>query len=258
MNGRPEPEAVDEGQQRPAAGRRLLAGQEQHGAQRRADARRPAEAEQHAEQRRGGQPDRGHLVDPVVTLHPRDDAEEDQAQHDRQAAEHDRDLPLVGEQPLPHAADQRTEGDEHEREPEHEQERAGEHPAAPRVGEVGAGEPGGVGEVARQQRHHARGEERDQAGHQGDRDREHQRAVEGLVGEPVTEVERSHQQGHFCTSRTSSTSVRWDGTSPRMLAATRPSVSSTSVLGMALGFRVPWKASSERPAGSKREGYGTS
>ncbi len=46
-----------------------------------------------------------------------------------------------------------------------------EHPAATGVGQVGAGEPGGVGEVARQQRHHARREEGDQAGDHRDRDR---------------------------------------------------------------------------------------
>ena len=36
-----------------------------------------------------------------------------------------------------------------DREAEHEEHRAGQHPAAPRVLEVGAGEPGRVGEVAR-------------------------------------------------------------------------------------------------------------
>ena len=94
-------------------------------------------------------------------------------------AEHDGDLPLVGEQPLPHGADQRAEGDEDEGEAEHEQQRARQHPAAAGVGEVGAGEAGGVGEVAGQQRHHARREEGDQPGHQRDRDGEHQRAVVG-------------------------------------------------------------------------------
>ena len=62
-------------------------------------------------------------------------------------------------------------------EAEHEQQRAGEHPAAPRASvEVGAGQAGGVGEVARQQRDHARREERHQPGDQRDRDREQQRA----------------------------------------------------------------------------------
>ena len=69
--------------------------------------------------------------------------------------------------------------------------------------EVGAGEPGRVGEVARQQRHHAGREERDQAGDQGHRDGQHERTVERRVAEPVTQVER----GHFCTSRTRSTRV---------------------------------------------------
>ena len=49
--------------------------------------------------------------------------------------------------------------DEDDREAEHEQHRAEQHPAAPlgrAAGEVGAGQPGGVGEVARQQRDHAR------------------------------------------------------------------------------------------------------
>ena len=87
--------------------------------------------------------------------------------------EHDGDRALVGEQPLPHGADQRAEGDEHEREPDHEQQRPGQHPATAGVGEVGAGETGGVGEVAGQQRHHARREERDQPGDHGHRDREH-------------------------------------------------------------------------------------
>ena len=138
--------------------------------------------------------------------------EEDQPEHDRQDPEHDGDLALVGEQPLPHGPDQRAVGDEHEREAEHEQQRAGEHPAAAGVGEVGAGEPGGVGEVAGQQRHHARREEGDQARDHRHRDGEQQRAAVGLAWRTSRRGPAAiTRPAPFSTSRTRSTSVclRW-------------------------------------------------
>ena len=96
------------------------------------DARRPAEAEEEAEQRRGRQPDRRHLVDPHVALEQRHQPHEHQAEHDGEHAEHDREGPGVLEEPAAHAGRQHAEPDEDDGEAEHEQRRAGEHPASVR------------------------------------------------------------------------------------------------------------------------------
>ena len=58
-------------------------------------------------------------------------------------------------------------------------------------GEVGAGQAGGVGQVAGQQRQHARGEEGDQPGQHGHRDRQDQRAGPGGLLEPVSHAQPS-------------------------------------------------------------------
>ena len=73
---------------------------------------------------------------------------------------------------LPTDPDTQPSSDEDGGEAEHEQQRR--RPASGRGGpslEVGAGQAGRVGEVAGQQRDHAGREERDQPGHQRDRDR---------------------------------------------------------------------------------------
>ena len=118
------------------------------------------------------------------------------------------------DQPGAERAGQRAERDEDDGEAEHEQQRPGEHPAAPRVLEVGAGQAGGVGEVARQQRDHARREERHQPGDQRDRDREQQRArTPAVLGEPVTHP-RSRLRGHVLDDARPASCV--DGSSPRI------------------------------------------
>ena len=112
---------------------------------------------------------------------------------DRQAAEHDGDLLAVGPQPVAERPRERAEGDEHEREAEHEQEAAEHHPAALALLEVDAGQAGGVGEVAGQQRHHARREERHQPGDQRHRQRERPATRSARALEPAAEVDTTRR-----------------------------------------------------------------
>ena len=136
------------------------------------------EPEQEAQQRCRSEPDGRHGVHPPLALEQRDDAGEDQAEHDREQTEHHGDRAPPLHQPRPHRTRQRPERDEDDREAEHEQHRPEQHPAAVLgrrpVGEVGAAETGGVGEVAGEQRDHAGREEGDQPGDDRHRDRQRQ------------------------------------------------------------------------------------
>ena len=106
-----------------------------------------------------------------------------------------------------------------DREAEHEEHRAEHQPAAARLVEVATRDAGGVGQVARQQRDHARAEERDQAGGEGDRQGQHHRAGQRRLLEPVT------HRGPPRRARPGSAVV---GTRPLTDAATRPSASRTT------------------------------
>ena len=183
------------------------------------------------------QADRGHRVHAPVALERRHQPGEDQAQHDREDAEHDGELAPPG-RPARRRSRRRARRAARTR----RRSRARTAPTRRASGrgvrlgsEVGARQAGGVGEVARQQRDHARREERHQAGDQGDRDGEQQRAGQRLLAgttqpsarSPPVDVLDELDQG------------RRRGQPPMMLAATRPSASSTTKPGIECAVERP-------------------
>ncbi len=182
----PEAEAVGQREQRAAARGGLRERQGLHGGQGRPDARRPADAEDDAEHRRPGEPDRRLDVETELPpRQPRHQAGEDEAEDDREDPDDLGETLLVFEQLVADVPEEGTHGDEDGGEAEHEQQRAGEHPAAPRLLEVGAADPRDVAEVSGHQRQDARGEERHEAPEEGHGHREQQRAAENRLVVPV-------------------------------------------------------------------------
>ncbi len=126
-------EAVDEGQERAPRRRPRGGGQGQHGGQGGADARRPAQPEHDAEQWRPGQPgprpDR-RAQHPAREREPVQQACEQQAEHDRDRAQHLGHAGLVvGQQGAAQTAGGRAIGREQGREAKDEQHRARDRPA---------------------------------------------------------------------------------------------------------------------------------
>jgi hypothetical protein len=119
----------------------------------------------------------------------RDDAGEDQAHPDGEDPDDSVDGLLVGEQGAADDTEHCADGDEDGGEAEHEQGGAGQHPPAPGGAgdDVGGGHAGRVGEVAGQQRHHARGEEGDHPGQQRHREGEGHRPAHRL-GHPARQI----------------------------------------------------------------------
>ena len=131
----PETEAVGQREERAAA--RAGRGQRQrlHRAERRADARRPAEPEDHAEQRRAGQPGRRQPVDPqpraaAPAARPRNASPSRTTTTPSTRCSSS----LVPDQQPAEPAEEHPVRDEDRGEAEHEQHRAGHHPARGRPG----------------------------------------------------------------------------------------------------------------------------
>ena len=127
--GQAQPEAVDEREQSTAHRAGLSEGEGLHRTQCRTDARGPPETEDDAEERGAPQTDGRHLVHAVFALHPRQPAQEHQAETDDDQAEHLGDDRLVLQQHRTEGTEQRAVGDEHCREAEDEQQRAGDDTA---------------------------------------------------------------------------------------------------------------------------------
>src|SRR5690606_19551170 len=104
-----------------------------------------------------------------------------------------------------------------------------------------------------------RGEEGHEPREQRDGDREEHRAGEGGLGEGLPDLGGGQQRGehgHGASSSRASRSGRSTLGSriPMARTATRPSRSSTTVVGVALTGTVPWRAASAAPSASSIEG----
>jgi hypothetical protein len=141
--------------------------------------------------------------------------------------------------------------------PSTKSEAPGDHPAPPGVAQVGAADPGDVGEIAGHERQDARGEEGDESAEYGDRQGEQQGPAEtvcwgrcGGYEQHVSSLLRDDRVEHLAQLASLSA---WSAR-----AAILPSRSMTIVEGMACGLRVPFlKRSISLPVGSYRLGYGT-
>ena len=109
-------------------------------------------------------------------------------------------------------------------------EGAEHHPATTLLGPPG--DTAHVSEVAGHEREHARGEERHESRRERERDGQPQAAVSDHV---------AHHDSASTSSRMSASVVE-EGSNPEMRAATRPSASSTSVVGTADGGTSPANA----------------
>ena len=170
----------------------------------------------------------GQPVDPQVAGQPGQPAEEGQPEQDHDDAEHPLERALVLHQQRAQPAEEHPVRDEDRGEAEHEQHRAdhhpgprrrlGEHrgPAAPggaialRPGRGGihTGQAGDVGQVARDQRQHARREEADQPDQRGDQGGHQQRAVGDDVGEGLAGAGRERHRSAASRVTTGSMSSR--------------------------------------------------
>ena len=154
-------------------------------------------------------------------------------------------------EPGTQGARQRAERDEDNGEAQHEQHGPGEHPPATRVLEVGAREPCRIGEVARQQRDHARARRTRPARPPAPPGRR-------AASTRTAPVSWNHSPigcpGSATTSSTTSSSVRLDGSGRMMLAATRPRRRGRRTWGCVEAVNVPEKASRVSPPGEKTMG----
>ena len=174
---------------------------------------------------------------------------EGQAEQDREHAEHDLELSAPVDQP---GADARRTAPPSSTKTTEKPSTNSSEPASIRPRsrrrrrEVGAGQAGGVGEVARQQRDHARREERHQAGDQRHRDGEHQRARRRPARWNQSAIAAATcrdrpRPGRSAWSTGTRADDRWRRPGPRRRA---PRCS-----GWSCGVSVPGKASSASPSG---------
>ena len=178
-----QPQAVAGHQERAAPGAALGERQRVHRGERRGEARRPGHAEPDAEQRRADQPRLRQFVDLELALQEADPAEEHDAEHDRDRAEHplDRRRGASGcrrrarRTPRPAPRARRVKPSTNSSAPNTIRRWLG----FSRV----AGHPGHVGEIARDERQHARRDEPDHADEGGDARRDEERPVGDRVRE---------------------------------------------------------------------------
>src|SRR5690606_22960224 len=266
----PETEAVGGGEQ-PAPGRvAVLQRQEEHGGQGGADARRPAQPEDDPEQRRAPQPGPRAEVEAPVTLEEGDRAHEGEP-HEHDDHPHDPgDDVEPGPQRQPEPAEDDTEEDEHGAEAEHEEEYPEEQPPLPggapggrRRGpgggqgtglpREGAGHAAEGADVPGDEGQHAGRGEGDGPGEERDGDGGEEGAAEDGRLEGLRDAVPAHRAASARTSsimpRTTPGSI-WPSTRP----ATRPSVSRTTVVGIAWSGTRPWSAATPRAVSSWRLG----
>ena len=209
---------------------------------------RPADAEREAEQGGSGESEACTEARADRALRPTEDTDEREPHEDDHGAEDaSGDVGVRDEDPAKNPAEH-GDGDEHDREPSNEQQHAQQQaaalrdralsrrPDAPVRGDSGTE----ISEVAGDERQHARGREGDEPGEHGEEDAYPERSVE----DEITGI-------HVVSSRASETSTsRMDADSswPMMRAATRPSRSSTRVVGVAWIGVTPAKACLTRPS----------
>jgi len=172
----PEPEAVHGAEQRTARRGAAVEAQRENRGQRRPDARGPAEAEHEAEERGTGETGGDAPARSGRALQERELADEHEAHddHDHPGDARDDVHPLFEQEPC----DTEHEAERHEDDAESEHEQGDPEQESPAVARlrrpltVASGEPADESEVAGNEGEDARGGERDDAGQEGDRDRD--------------------------------------------------------------------------------------
>ena len=262
-----EAQRVRESEERGPAGVAQVPGHREDRGEGRADAGRPADPQRDAEERRADEPHVALHVRVHGLLREAEDADEDEPEDDHDDAEDARDGLVVGEEELPERSAQDRDGHEHDGEARDEEEDAraaaccasgirastvASASVAPPLGRESAGcrpdaaefdlppivrriaaRGGGAGrdgsadepEVSRHERQDARREEREEPREDRDRDGDPQRPA------------RHHgvdRHDSSSVSRTSVSRIEASRSCPMMRAATRPSLSITSVVGVAL------------------------